>query len=194
CATSFGVIGEVFPVAEKSFLTLIEERLRMLMDSGEWASLNERWIQTVALHANRPRPLGLTRSNQSERHYYVPEFTLAQNITDASGRILYTKGTHVNALARLPTYEPCWLFFNSDDKAQLYWAEKQLKQCAHPKLILTGGAVQETEKRLQSVIYFDQAGQIATKLNLSHVPAIVKREGNKLLIVELVIKENGDVL
>ncbi|WP_131784016.1 type-F conjugative transfer system protein TraW [Legionella gresilensis] len=194
CATSFGVIGEVFPVAEKSFLILIEERLRTSMNSGELASLNERWIQTVARHANRPKPLGLTRIHQSARHYYVPEIKLSQDITNSDGRILYAAGTQVNALARLPTYEPCWLFFNGDDEAQLRWAATQLKRFAHPKLILTGGSVQAAEKRLQSVIYFDQAGRIVTKLNIAHVPAIVAREGNQLVIVELAIKESGDVL
>ncbi|MFO9620063.1 type-F conjugative transfer system protein TraW, partial [Legionella pneumophila serogroup 1] len=44
-AKSFGVVGEVFPIAEKSFLTLIEERLASLKASGELESLNQRWVQ-----------------------------------------------------------------------------------------------------------------------------------------------------
>lgn len=193
-AKSFGVVGEVFPIAEKSFLTLIEERLASLKESGELKSLNQRWVQTAAEHANRPMALDLPRTNRSTRHDYVPEMTLNQDITNEKGRILYSKGTHVNALQQMPSYTPCWLFFNADDEAQLNWAAHQKTQCTNPKLILTGGAVNTAEKKLNAVIYFDQAGKITTKLHIAHVPAKVTRYQNSLLIQEQAIKENGDVL
>ncbi|HHT9922936.1 TPA: type-F conjugative transfer system protein TraW [Legionella pneumophila] len=191
---SFGVVGEVFPIAEKSFLRLIEERLASLKESGELKSLNQRWIQTAALHANRPPALELPRAHHSLKHEYVPEVTLSQDITNQKGHILYSKGTHVNALQHMPSYTPCWLFFNADDEAQLNWAEHQKNQCANPKLILTGGAVNKAEKRLNSVIYFDQAGKITSKLHIAYVPAKVTRHQNRLVIHEQAIKENGNVL
>jgi conjugal transfer pilus assembly protein TraW len=189
-AKSFGVVGEVFPIAEKSFLTLIEERLA----SGELEAMNQRWIQTAVEHANRPTALELPRTNRSTCHHYAPEMTLSQDITNESGRILYSKGTHVNALQHMPSYTPCWLFFNADDEAQLNWAVLQKIQCANPKLILTGGAINTAEKKLNAVIYFDQAGKITTKLQITHVPAKVTRHQNHLVIHEQAIKENGDVL
>ncbi|MCW8400723.1 type-F conjugative transfer system protein TraW [Legionella sp. PATHC038] len=193
-AKSFGVVGEVFPIAEKSFLTLIEERLASLKASGELESLNQRWVQTAAEHANRPMALDITRTNRSTRHDYVPEMTLSQDIRNEKGRILFSKGTHVNALQQMPSYTPCWLFFNADDEAQLNWAAHQKTQCTSPKLILTGGAINTAEKKLNAVIYFDQAGKITTKLHIAHVPAKVTRYQNHLVIAELAIKENGDVL
>lgn len=193
-AKSFGVVGEVFPIAEKSFLTLIEERLASLKASGELESLNQRWVQTAAEHANRPTALELPRTNRSTRHDYVPEITLSQDIRNEKGRILYSKGTHVNALQQMPSYTPCWLFFNADDETQLNWAAHQKTQCTNPKLILTGGAINTAEKKLNAVIYFDQAGKITTKLHIAHVPAKVTRYQNHLVIQEQAIKENGDVL
>ncbi len=193
-AKSFGVVGEVFPVVEKSFLELIEERLKALQVRGELEALNQRWIDTAAKHINRPTALTLERANQTNRHYYVPEITLSQEITARSGKVLYPKGTHVNALEHMPTYKPCWLFFNADDEAQLNWASLQKNGCPNPKFILTGGAINVTEQRLQSVIYFDQAGKITKQLNIAHVPAIVLRRGNQLEIQEQAIKENGHVL
>ncbi|HGT2643432.1 TPA: type-F conjugative transfer system protein TraW, partial [Legionella pneumophila] len=184
-AKSFGVVGEVFPIAEKSFLTLIEERLASLKASGELESLNQRWVQTTAEHANRPTALELPRTNRSARHDYVPEITLSQDIRNEKGRILYSKGTHVNALQQMPSYTPCWLFFNADDEAQLNWAVLQKTQCTNPKLILTGGAINTAEKKLNAVIYFDQAGKITTKLHIAHVPAKVTRYQNHLVIAEL---------
>ncbi|HAU0213695.1 TPA: type-F conjugative transfer system protein TraW [Legionella pneumophila] len=193
-AKSFGVVGEVFPIGEKSFLTLIEERLASLKASGELQSLNQRWVQTAAEHANRPTALDLPRTNRSMRHDYVPEITLSQDITNDKGRILYSKGTHVNALQHMPSYTPCWLFFNADDEAQLKWAAHQKTNCSNPKLILTGGAVNTAENKLDAVIYFDQAGKITRKLHIAHVPAKVTRHQNSLVIHEQAIKENGDVL
>lgn len=193
-AKSFGVVGEVFPIAEKSFLTLIEERLASLKASGELEAMNQRMLQTAAEHANRPAALGLQRTNRSTRHDYVPEMTLSQDITNESGRILYSKGTHINALQHMPSYTPCWLFFNADDEAQLNWAVLQKTQCANPKLILIGAAINTAEKKLNAVIYFDQAGRITSQLHITHVPAKVTRYKNHLVIAELAIKENGDVL
>jgi conjugal transfer pilus assembly protein TraW len=193
-AKSFGIVGEVFPVAEKSFLTLIEERLTALQRSGELASLNQQWVETAAKHANRPTPLNLPRTLSTSRHNYVPEITLSQDIVDSQGHVLYAKGTRVNALSQLPSFKPCWLFFNADDKAQIHWAEKQKTVCPNPKFILTGGAVSVAEKRLQSIIYFDQAGRITAQLQVVHVPAMVNREKFNLVIHEQAIKENGDVL
>ncbi|HAT4481980.1 TPA: type-F conjugative transfer system protein TraW [Legionella pneumophila] len=193
-AKSFGVVGDVFPIAEKSFLALIEERLASLKASGELEAMNQRMLQTAAEHANRPKALNLPRTPRSTRHDYVPEMTLSQDITNENGRILYSKGTHINALQHMPSYTPCWLFFNADDEAQLNWAVLQKTQCANPKLILIGGAINTAEKKLNAVIYFDQAGRITSQLHITHVPAKVTRYQNHLVIAELAIKENGDVL
>lgn len=193
-AKSFGVVGEVFPVREKSFLELIEERLRTLNASGELEALKQKWIHAAEQHANRPTALDLERTQQTLKHYYRPEITLSKDIIDSKGNVLYLKGTHINALEHMPTYKPCWLFFNADDEAQIRWVVLQKNQCPNPKLILTGGAIHSTEKRLKAVIYFDQKGRITQKLNIKHVPTRVTREENQLLIVETAIKENGDVL
>ena len=193
-AKSFGVVGEVFPIAEKSFLKLIEERLAALKASGSLDAMNQRWIQTVAEHANRPKALNLSRISHSIKRDYVPEITLSQDITNEKGYLLYSKGTHVNALQQMPSYTPCWLFFNADDEAQLNWAAHQQTSCSNPKLILTGGAINTAEKKLNAVIYFDQAGKITSQLHVAHVPAKVIRHQNHLVIHEQAIKENGDVL
>lgn len=191
---SFGVVGEVFPIAEKSFLKLIEERLQVLKTNGEIEALNERWLHTVAAHANRPAPLNLSRTTHSITHHFIPETRVSQDITDERARVLYAKGMTVNALTQMPSYQPCWLFFNADDEAQLKWARHQQTICPNPKLILTGGAIATAEKNLQAVIYFDQAGKITSKLHIAHVPAKVTRRHNHLVIHEVAIKENGDVV
>lgn len=193
-AKSFGVVGESFPVEELSFLKLIEQRLALLSANGALNALNQQWLKTVASHSDRPRPLNLPRTTRHQTHHYKPEVVLDQPITDSKGRVLYPAGTKVNALGKLASYSPCWLFFNADDEAQVRWAQREVTHCANPKMILTGGAVSSAERVLNATIYFDQAGRITHKLRIKSVPARVTRNGNQLRIDELTIKENGDVL
>lgn len=193
-AKSFGVVGETFPMGEMSFLSLIEARLTALKANGELDDLNKRWVERVALHSNRPKALPLARTLHTKAHYYKPEIVLNEPLKDAQGRIIYKAGTTVNALTELPSYKPCWLFINADDEGQLNWAKKAMALCKQHKIILTGGAINFTEKALQTVIYFDQEGRIAKKLHLNAVPAKVVREGDALKIEEFAIKENGDAL
>lgn len=191
---SFGVFGETFVVAEMSFLDFIEQRLQKLMLSGEWQSMESAWQARAANSANRPLPVGLPRTRVARRYHYDPSIVLKSAILDEKGRVIHPTGTRVNGLERLLNYKPCWLFFNADDSAQLLWAHKQMQQCQNPKLILTGGAVRDAENALAAPIYFDQEGRLSARFQLNAVPAIVVRDGNRLQITEVVIKERGDAI
>ena len=193
CAQTQEVEGEVFPVEEMSFLKLIELKLKTLMDGGELDALNVRWRQQVANHTNRPKPLDLPRAEELRTYQYRPEIVLESQLQDEKGRVIYPAGTRVNALEKLPNYQPCWLFVNGDDKAQMRWIKRALSSCNAPKMILTGGSIYDAEALLNTVIYFDQAGVITKKLKIKALPARVTRQNNALYIEELHIKENGDV-
>lgn len=191
---SIGVVGEVFPIAEMSFLTFIEQRLTVLSENGELGATNEQWKKTVENHANRPTPLWLPRANVTRAHYYKPEIKVDFDIRDSEGRVIYPKGTEVNALHQIPSYSPCWLFINADEKAELKWAFKTMHACSNPKIILTGGAIHEAEVFFKNAIYFDQGARITKTLMITGTPVQVSREGDVLKIVQFAIKENGDVI
>lgn len=191
---SFGVVGEVFPIAEMSFLTFIQQRLAILSENGGFETTNEQWKKTVENHVNRPTPLWLSRANVTRIHYYKPQIKVDFDIRDSEGRVIYPKGTEVNALHQLPSYSPCWLFINADEKAELKWASKTMSTCSNPKIILTGGAIHEAEVFFKTVIYFDQGARITKKITITSTPAQVGREGEVLKIVQFAIKENGDAI
>lgn len=193
-AKSFGTIGETFPVREMSLLLLIEQRLKTLTESGTLSAMESQWQARAETSANRPNPVGLPRATASHHHHYDPTLILSHPILNERGQVLYAKGFHVNGLESRSEYNPCWLFLNGDDKAQLLWARSQLKQCSNPKIILTGGAVRDAETMLDSVIYFDQEGRLSKRFQLSAVPAKITRDGDQLLISEVAIKENGDAI
>jgi conjugal transfer pilus assembly protein TraW len=185
-ATSFGSIGAVFPVQERSLLEVIQERLQ--------SHPKVSWQKYITSRINRPTSLGLQRANAKRTYYYDPSIVLTHPILGAEGEVLYQAGTRVNGLLSLPQYAPCWLFFNADDRAQLRWAQKTAQTCQSPKLILTGGALVEASQALKRVIYFDQGGALKNQLHLQAVPAFVKREKERLLITEVKISESGDAI
>jgi len=191
-AKQLGVAGSVFPVAEVSLLSLIESRVAKLSKEGSLQKINQDFIERASNHADRPTPNHLNRTSVTTTHYYKPEVRLSQTLTNHRGQILYPAGTRVNALERMPSYNPCWIFFNGDDKAQVAFARNRMHQCRNPKLILTEGSVGDAEKALNAVIYFDQEARIAKKIKLRFLPAIVSRDNSQLKITAFAIEEDGN--
>lgn len=190
-AKSLGVVGEVFPIAEMSFLALIESRMANLSKKGALEDIEKQWVADVSAHANRPEPVHIRRAIKNNTHYYYPITILSRDILDANNQVLFKAGTQINALSRLPDYKPHWLFFDGDDKAQVRWAIRKLQQDSNAKVILTGGEVRALEQTLKTAIYFDQAGRISNQLAIIQIPAEVVRAENSLMISELVIEESG---
>jgi conjugal transfer pilus assembly protein TraW len=190
-AVSLGVVGEVFPVQERSFLVFIETRLRALQASGALDDAHAHWVQDAENNTRRPIPLGLTRAKQTVVHRYVPRVMLEDDVKDSDGHILFHTQRYMNALEALPLYAPHWIFFDADDRAQRSWARHVIEQTSHVKLILTGGDVRVIEDEFKADVFFDQAGRITKKLRIEHVPAEVVRDGDALLIRDVLIHENG---
>ena len=190
-ATSLGVVGSVFPIEEESFLMLIESRLKTMDDTGELSRLEAGWVNDAENYTKRPTPVGLKRAEKHHIHRHVPAVVLQQDIKNEKGDVLFHQGTKVNALKALETYQPHWLFFNADDKAQVLWAQQQLKKLGDARIILVGGDVSGMEALFNQPIYFDQAGRITRQLGINEVPALVSRDKNALLIREVAITEDG---
>lgn len=190
-AKSLGTLGQTFPVAEKSLLTLIYERLHTLQREGQLEEVEKAWVKKVESHVLRPTPVPLNRTNKTLTHYYTPIASLNTDITDATGRIILKRGMSANALTQLPGYQPVWVFLNFDDPAQRHFADVIKNKYSDIQWILTCGNVREAEQHINESIYFDQEGRITKKLSIAHVPALVTRSKDSLKIVEFAIGENG---
>ena len=191
---NLGVIGEVFPVFETSFLMLIESRMKAMDESGELNRIQMIWKEEVDAYAKRPTPVGLKRALKHDMHRHVPAIVLKQDIRDERGDILFHQGTKLNALNALKNYEPHWLLFDADDKAQVAWVQQTLKKIGDARIILVGGDVSRMEAIFSQPIYFDQQGRICHQLGIKATPAIVTRENQALLIQEIAISEDGHAL
>lgn len=187
-AKSLGVVGELWPVKERSMLALLKERAAKV----NRAELKLHWQNRVKVRADRPEPLHLPRAEKSTRHRYEPIAHVTQDIVSADGHLIAGAGSSVNALAQLPGFKPEMLFFNADDKAQVRWAENKARQLPQAKLILTRGSIRAMELLFNRPIYFDQLGVITKKFAITHLPAHAYRRDLSIIIDELAIKENGN--
>lgn len=189
-----GVIGEVFPMVEPSFLMLIESRMKMMSESGELKRMQMIWQEEVDAYAKRPTSLALPRALKHRVHRYKPAIVLKQDILDEKGDVLFHQGSKFNALDALKNYEPHWILFDADDKAQVTWVTQTLKQVGDARIILVGGDVSRMEALFNQPIYFDQSGKICHQLGIKAVPSMVTRESLSLLIQEVAISEDGHAL
>lgn len=188
-AQDLGCYGETFSIAEKSFLTVITEKLQAIQHSGK-LDLHQHIIQErMAKQALQPKPVsGIWHTTAPRTFTFDPTFVLDHDIHDHKGHILHTKGTTVNPLHQVSLIKPL-LFVDGD--AHMDWVKSQLRQHPNAKVILVKGKPLECEETLTHPVYFDQGGVLCRRLGLTQVPAKVTQEGDHLLIEELSFEESS---
>lgn len=181
-AKDLGTWGDTWPVAEQSFLALIQTRLATMMNDGTLSALQHQFAQRVEAHALRPVPVaGLKADTREHVSWYDPTFTAEQNIADAQYHIFVHQGDRFNPLDTLSLNLTLY-FIDSDDKRQIAWMKAQTPPTANYKIILVNGNVREASDSLASRVYFDQQGVISRRLKLTYIPARVVQDGRRLKI------------
>lgn len=187
-AENLGVIGQVYPIAEKDFLDFIKERIITMQNNGEWKKLQDQFKDNVKKHADRPTPLiNITHATETRSWVYDPSITIPYDLTDAEGRIIAKAGTTINPLSIVSMHN-AWIFLDGDDEKQVTWVKQiNKKLLGKTKLILVNGSVADNEKYFSKAIYFDQEGKLVTKFSIKHVPALVQQDGMTLKISEVAL-------
>ena len=191
-ANNLGVVGATFEIAEMDMLDWIQLRLKHLEANGEMAKMEDEFKARVEESVNRPTPVqGITTTRQPNTFYIDPTLTLAEDINDADGNLIYPKGTKVNPFdastwpnghALPPVIMTKQLaFFDGDDPQQIQWAKNYRLDNPDAKIkwILINGAPADVFKQLDERIFFDQQGSITRTLSIKHVPTVSKQEGTK---------------
>ena len=198
-AKDLGVVGQVFPISEIDMLQWIQQRLRTFEQTGELDSMKQQFQDNVKASVRRPRPVGLITTTSPEVFTVDPTLTLASEITDMDGQLIYPKGTRINpfdtatwpAMPRASQaqfqFNKTLVFFNGDDVQQRLWALGYQSQHTDEtiKWILTGGEPETTHHQLNARIYFDQQGSLSRKLTLKRVPSVVKQVGIQWQVQEI---------
>lgn len=188
-AKDLGTWGDTWPVAEQSFLALIQTRLATMMNDGTLSALQHQFAQRVEAHALRPVPVaGLKADTREHVSWYDPTFTAEQNIADAQHHIFVHQGDRFNPLDTLSLNLTLY-FIDSDDKRQIAWMKAQMPPTANYKIILVNGNVREASDSLASRVYFDQQGVISRRLKLTYIPARVVQDGRRLKITSAALPQ-----
>lgn len=180
----------MFEVSEQDALGFIKQKLSGMEESGELAKLQQKWQDKAKSRVLRPKD-SLTVLEYAEENtikYYDPTIEVDQDIADHNGRVFAKKGTKVNPLKSIPSYNPKLLFIDGDNEDHIEFALKTInaKNPDH-KIILVRGNIINLMKAHNRRIYFDQDGVMVKKFELEKFPTLIEREGNRLKVSEVVL-------
>jgi len=184
-AEALGKLGPTYGIEEPHLLDWIQHRLREKEQSGEIARLMADARARAVEAIRHPKPVaGLERTEVARTFYYDPSFTLAEDVVDERGNVLFPRGTRKNPL-EVVALSKHLLFFDGRDGAQVKRAREVIGSYGgRVKPILVGGSYLELMRDWGTRVFYDQEG-IARRLGITQVPAIVSQEGDRLRIDEV---------
>jgi conjugal transfer pilus assembly protein TraW len=185
-AEDLGVVGPTYSIIERDALEMITSKLKKMEQSGELAQYQEDYKNKVVSSIEHPRPLaGLKATETAATHYYDPTIVTQKDIADATGKVLYPRGTQVNPLDYIG-WNTYLLFVDGRDEKQLEFSKKIVSTSDRPvKVVLVAGEPMALMRKWKSSVYFDQGGKLIKRFSIAQVPAIVRQEGKRLRIDEL---------
>lgn len=184
-ADDLGVIGKTYPINEPDMIEWIKSRAAGMMQSGEWEQIQKQAIDRTRNYINHPPAVAnISDATETKSWYYTPVVQLKEDLTDGQGHTIAKAGQY-NALRYMP-FDVQLLFVNGDNQKQVEWAlEKNKESDVRTKIVLTSGSFMDLDKEHKVWFYYDQGGKYTQKLNITHVPAIVKQDGTQLKITEI---------
>lgn len=188
-ADNLGIVGKTYLITEPDLIDVIKAKAKNLIDTGQWAKLQEQTISRAKNQILNPPPLlNITDAKEPRTTYYDPTFLLNHDIFDAQGRMIAKKG-YYNPL----TYKPFLselIFINGNNQKQIDWAVNRFKtNNKKTKIILVSGKYIDLDKRYKIWFYYDQNGKYTEKLGINHVPAIAYQDGKTIRIDEIPLSE-----
>jgi conjugal transfer pilus assembly protein TraW len=185
-AEDLGVIGKTYDIAERDLIEFMKDKLRHMEKTGELAKRQTEYKNRVMSGIEHPKPIpGIQATETANTHYYDPSIVTDKDIADATGKILYPRGTRVNPLDYIG-WNKYLLFVDARDAKQLEFSKRITAASDRSvKLVLVAGAPLELMRKWKMPVYFDQGGKLTRRFAITQVPAIVRQEGKRLRIDEL---------
>ncbi len=125
-AKSLGTHGVIYVVEEVDPIALIQQKLKVMEESGELAQRNAELQKKARSSVERPKPVeGITKATKSRVFYFDPSYVVKENLYDHQGRVFAKKGAKFNPLETVSLSHNL-LFFDGDNPDQVAWAKEQL--------------------------------------------------------------------
>lgn len=212
-AKDFGKQGATFEIKEEGFVSMMQRKLQSL----NLAEHQQKMQDLARKKIEEPAAIvGISKATKTISYSFDPSYVLDQDVVLPCGKLLYARGTRVNPLDYM-SWDGKLVFIDGRDASQIAWVKdnyleeilsnsgaaleenlresnkdhaKNASNSDGTKIVLTGGRPLELEREIASPIYFDQAGELTTKFNISYVPAIVEQEGKYLKVTEINISNS----
>ncbi len=181
-ARDLGTHGRVYPLVEQDLVEVMMAKAQAEVDSGQWARQIDEWRDQARERAARPKGIVLPRAEQDRSFYYDPSIIVSHDIRDASGVLIYPKGTQVNPLDFVSMTQGL-ILIDGDDPEQIDWM-LGLKDLAAFKAVLTNGPILDLMQRLNHRLYFDQHQRLVNKFGVKALPARIYQDGARYLRVD----------
>lgn len=181
-----GVQGELFEIAEEDMIEVLMQRLNQLKESGKLAEFQKEFQEKAKKRLLEPKADSHVTPTTHERVFYVdPTLTIEGGIVlpegiPHAGHVLARKGDRINPLHTLKPHKGL-LFIDGDDEAQQQFALEHAHQF---DIYLVKGKPLDLEEQLNLPIFFDQGGIITKRYGISHVPAKMEVDGDRLKFTE----------
>ena len=183
-------LGTSYAIGEEAADQAIIRKLKDKARSGELKALETQAAQRSLHSAKYPKAVtGITKSSVYRAVAIDPSITYKSDVTDDFGKVIVKAGTRVNPLETL-SLSKSLVFFDGSDSDQVAAVSAYMKASkVAVKPILVAGSWFELSKRWKQQVYHDQEGILTTRFGIAAVPAIVRQQGNRLVMQEIPTKD-----
>lgn len=179
-ARNLGTVGATYQIAEPDALTEIEQRAKSI----DWSKVVKR--KTIEGYDGPPDRMHLPRATRDRRFPVDMTWTLATDIPDGKGGVLYPQGYTFNPLDYI-SFTKILVVIDGNDPAQVKWfTTSDYKGRIDVMLLLTEGPYRTLEKKLDVPLFYADSA-IIERLRLSAVPSVVRQEGREMVVSEVAV-------
>ena len=175
---NLGMVGTTYPVIEQDVVEQLKERAIHRSTSEQRQLLGQlQKYQPENMHS-------LPRATEDRSSLVDMTYTLEHDLRDGKGRIIYPRGLTFNPLDYVPFSEGLVIVDGNDPEQVEWFQESPYARNHRARLLITGGYAAELSRKLQRAVYY-LTDVMARRLQLAAVPAVVVREGSRLLVREI---------
>ena len=188
-AKDLGVRGETWAIAEPDLLAALEGRLHELERTGALAAIEEEARARARARVEAPEPVaGIAPATELRSRMVDPSVVLDRDVRLPDGTVLAAAGTRLNPLEHAPLRRDL-LFVDGRRDAEVAWA---LEHADPSTIVLLAGRPLDLTRRHGRPFFFDQGGRLAARFSLAATPVLMEREGLRLRLTEVPVKDRGD--
>lgn len=181
-AVDLGVVGKVYAIVEPDALEEIQKRVQAI----HWETV----LSTKTdISTYRPKDLRVLPTATMDRAFSVDlTYVVPEDIRDQYGQVVYPKGYAFNPLEAV-SLPNTLVFLNGKDPLQKKWFRSSpYFEDISVMIILSDGDLFKLSESLDRPLYY-LTDELASRLNLSVVPSVVKQRGKHLEVREIAIKD-----